>query len=61
VRGPGDYGSYIEVAWRRIHTGANTFPLAPIDPHVAARNPALAESAVGIPEPTINPRGGYLP
>jgi hypothetical protein len=61
VRGPGDYGSFIEVAWRRIDSGANTFPLAPVDPHVAARNPALSQSAVGIPDATINPRGGYLP
>jgi hypothetical protein len=61
LRGPGDYGSYVDVAWRRIDVGENTFSLAPIDPHVAARNPALSQSTVGIPGPTINPRGGYLP
>jgi hypothetical protein len=61
VRGPGDYGSFVEVAWRRIDSGANTFPLAPVDPHVAARNPSLSQSTVGIPDATINPRGGYLP
>jgi hypothetical protein len=61
VRGPGDYGSFVDVAWRRVDTGANAFPLAPIDPHVAARNPALSQSVIGIPGATINPRGGYLP
>ena len=61
VRGPGAYGSFVEVAWRRIERGANAFPLEPIDPHVAARNTALAQSAAGIPGATINRRGGYLP
>ena len=61
VRGPGDYGSFVDVAWRRVDAGANAFPLASIDPHVAARNTALAQSAIGIPDATINPRGGYLP
>jgi hypothetical protein len=61
VRGPGDYGSYVDVGWRRIDAGANAFPLAPIDLHVAARNPALSQSAIGVADATINPRGGYLP
>jgi hypothetical protein len=61
VRGPGDYGSFIDMAWRRVDRGANAFPLAPIDAHVAARNTALSQSAIGIPDTTINPRGGYLP
>jgi hypothetical protein len=61
MRGPGAYGSFVEVAWRRVERGANTFPLAPIDPHVAARNTALAQSAAGIPGAAIKPRGGYLP
>jgi hypothetical protein len=61
LRGPGDYGSFIDVAWRRVDAGANAFPLAPIDPHVTARNMALSQSAIGLPDTTINPRGGYLP
>jgi hypothetical protein len=61
VRGPGDYGSFVDAAWRRIDTGANAFPLAPIDPHVAVRNAALSQSAIGIAGATITPRGGYLP
>ena len=61
VRGPGDYGSYVDVAWRRVDAGANAFPLAPIDPHVTARNTALSQSTIGLPDTTINPRGGYLP
>jgi hypothetical protein len=61
MRGPGDYGSFVEVAWRRVDRGANAFSLAPIDVHVAARNSALSQSFVGIAGATINPRGGYLP
>ena len=61
VRGPGDYGSFVDVAWRRVDAGANAFTLAPIDPHVAARNTVLSQSAIGIADATINPRGGYLP
>ncbi len=61
VRGPGNYGSFVEVAWRRVDRGTSAFPLAPIDPYVAARNTALSQSAIGIPGATISPRGGYLP
>jgi len=61
VRGPGDYGSFINVAWRRAEQGANVHALAPIHPHVAERNPALSRSTIGISGANAKPRGGYLP
>ena len=61
VRGPGDYGSFVDVGWRRADKGVNAHALAPMHPHVSARNPALARSTIGIPGTTSTPRGGYLP
>jgi hypothetical protein len=61
MRGPGNYGSFVEVGWRHVDKGTNVFTLAPIDAHVAARDTTLSQSTIGIPDATINPRGGYLP
>jgi len=37
LRGAGDYGSFVEVAWRRSAAGSATFTVPPIDPRVALR------------------------
>jgi hypothetical protein len=61
VRGPGNYGSFLEIAWRRVERGESEFSLPPVDPHVAARTPDLAKSTTGISGPGSRIRGGYLP
>jgi hypothetical protein len=39
LRGPGDFGSYLDVAWRRCEAGQSTYSIPPLDPRVAARLP----------------------
>jgi hypothetical protein len=61
VRGAGEFGSFVELAWRRVGAGRNAFDLPPLDPHVAARHTDEVQSQTGIPGATTRPRGGYLP
>lgn len=61
IRGAGAFGSFLELAWRRVGAGANAFDLPPLDPHVAARHTDEVQSQTGIPGAATRPRGGYLP
>jgi hypothetical protein len=39
VRGPGDYGSFIKLAWRRADQAVATFSTPPVNPYVIERLP----------------------
>lgn len=43
----GDYGSFIDLAWRRIDRGTDAFALPPLDPRVAERFAGVAQSRLG--------------
>jgi len=49
LRGPGDFGSRVSLAWRRADRGTDTFEPPPVHPEVARRVPAQEriDSAVG--------------
>jgi hypothetical protein len=47
LRDVGDFGSFIDFAWRRIDHAIDRFALPPIDPRVAERFAAKLESQVG--------------
>jgi hypothetical protein len=47
LRQAGDYGSFVDVAWRRIDRSADRFALPPIDPRVASRFAGQIQSQVG--------------
>jgi hypothetical protein len=49
LRQAGDYGSFIDLAWRRIDRGADRFALPRLPPRVAARFAGLFESEIGEP------------
>ena len=52
LRQAGDFGSFLDLAWRRADRGADRFALPPIAPRVAARFAGAVQSQVG-------ERGGY--
>lgn len=47
LRQAGNYGSFLDVAWRRIARGTDRFALPPLDPRVAARFAGQIQSQVG--------------
>jgi hypothetical protein len=47
LRQSGDYGSFIDLAWRRIDRGTDRFSLPPLDPRVAERFAGVVQSEVG--------------
>ncbi|HEY0987409.1 MAG TPA: hypothetical protein VGD80_10175, partial [Kofleriaceae bacterium] len=48
LRGAGDFGSFIEFAWRRVDRGTDTFARPPLDPRVAARFTGQLQSNIGV-------------
>jgi hypothetical protein len=57
MRGPGDYGSRLVVAWRRADTAVESFSTPPVNPSILRRLPVefRLESALGLSEPvTLN-------
>jgi hypothetical protein len=47
LRQAGNYGSFLDVAWRRVERGTDRFALPPLDPRVAARFAGQIQSQVG--------------
>lgn len=47
LRQAGDYGSFIDLAWRRIDRAGDRFGLPPLDPRVAERFAGVIQSEVG--------------
>lgn len=47
MREPGDFGSFIEFAWRRIDRGSNSFALPQLDARVAERLTERIEAQAG--------------
>jgi hypothetical protein len=50
LRDAGDYGSFIDLAWRRIDRGTARFSLPALDPRVAARFAGIVQSELGRPD-----------
>jgi hypothetical protein len=48
LRQTGDFGSFVDLAWRRVDRGADRFALPPLDPRVAERFAGAIESQVGV-------------
>jgi hypothetical protein len=61
LRGAGDYGSFVEVAWRRAVDGARVFAVPPIDRRVALRRGEPIPSAADAPAAATPRRGGFAP
>ena len=61
LRGAGDYGSFVEVAWRRAAAGASGFAVPPIDPRVAERLGHPTPRAVDLSAAATPRRGGFAP
>ena len=61
LRGAGDYGSFVEVAWRRVGRGTPSFTPPPIDRRVAERVGEPAPSASDAPAAIVARRGGFAP
>jgi hypothetical protein len=61
LRGAGDYGSFVEVAWRRVGRGTPAFTPPPIDRRVAERVGEPAPSASDAPAAIVARRGGFAP
>jgi hypothetical protein len=59
LRGAGDYGSFVEVAWRRGAAGATGFTVPRIDPRVAERLGQPIPGAGGIAAAATPRRGGF--
>ncbi len=53
LRGPGDFGSRLSVAWRRADRAVEQFSTPPVNPHLVARLPHQfrMESALGLQHP----------
>ncbi|WP_164015759.1 hypothetical protein [Pyxidicoccus trucidator] len=51
LRGAGDYGSFVELAWRRADAGSERFVLSRLDARVAARFQGLIQSELGVDAP----------
>jgi hypothetical protein len=47
LRAPGDFGSFIELAWRRVDAGVDRFDLPKLDPRVAAHSQGIIQSELG--------------
>jgi len=47
LRQLGDFGSFIDLGWRRIDRGTDRFALPPLDPRVAERFAGTVQSEVG--------------
>jgi hypothetical protein len=60
LRGAGDYGSFVEVAWRRAAAGAATFTLPPIDARVADRLGQAMPGMGDISAAATPRRGGFV-
>ena len=50
LRQAGDYGSFLDFAWRRVDAGSDRFALPPLDRRVAERFSGTIQSQVGEPE-----------
>lgn len=47
LRGAGDFGSFVALAWRRVDRGTARFELPRLDPRVAERFQGVVQSEVG--------------
>jgi hypothetical protein len=56
IRGVGDFGSYVDLAWRRCDAGQSTFHIPPLDPRVAARLPLVSTILSEVGGTEINPQ-----
>ena len=61
LRGAGDYGSFVEVAWRRAAAGAAGFTVPPIDRRVAERLGQPTSGRGGSSLAATPRRGGFAP
>jgi len=50
LRQVGDFGSFVDLGWRRVDRGADRFALPPLDPRVAERFAGAIQSEVGVPD-----------
>ncbi len=57
LRGPGDFGSRVTLAWRRADGAVSTFSPPPVNPYLLRRLPdgSRMESTVGV-ESSVSPR-----
>ncbi|MBZ4422789.1 hypothetical protein [Myxococcus sp. RHSTA-1-4] len=51
LRGAGDFGSFVELAWRRADAGAARFVLPRLQSRVAARFQGIIQSELGVEAP----------
>jgi hypothetical protein len=59
IRGAGDAGSYLELAWRRANVAVDQFSIPPLPPPVVTRMDEPPQSLLGVYQP--NDRGRYFP